>query len=313
MRERRFNAFNDHLRSRFGDRIQRVSLNGTLVCPHPEGAGRCPWCGRGEKPRAPRGFPVHEQIRRSLNFARRHNDRTPRLLVSLGPPGGSCAPLDHIEATLRAIAAQPEVVVISLTAPAACATDALVALLDSHAAPERDVWLDIAGVPGARPSAPGHRVRIGIQVDLGMDGAGNVPEAAVPAPGAGTGQESAASDTETGQEPGTDRPVEVAIALVRRFKPDAVAVLAPVITEGGVPAEALERGEIREPGLDEFAARAARFLEAIPAEVVVHLAVLDRPADAVLGPRWVLNRQKVEEAVATALERQGTRQGARQS
>jgi uncharacterized protein len=289
MRERRFYAFKDYLRARFGDRVQRVSLNGTLVCPHPEGAEKCPWCSRapeeagdpgksGDPPRGgARTFPVHEQIRRGVNFARRRGEQTPRLLVGLGSTGGGCPPLDHLEATLDAVAAQPEVVAITLAAQTTCVTDEVLALLGRHATPERDAWLEIEGTPGEWPAARNAQVRLGIQVDLGTDVADAVAEGA---------------------------------ALVRRLKPDAVGILAPVIVDGSTEAQALERGEIREPELGEFAARAARFLAAIPAEVVVHLVVLNRPADSVLGPRWVLNRQKVEEAVAVALEQQDTRQGA---
>jgi radical SAM superfamily enzyme len=86
-------------------------------------------------------------------------------------------------------------------------------------------------------------------------------------------------------------------------------LVAPAILSGTPEAVRYERGEIAEPELDDFAATAAAFLELIPATVVVHPLVLNQRSDTVLGPRWVLNRQKVQEAVGDALESRGKNQG----
>lgn len=144
-------------------------------------------------------------------------------------------------------------------------------------------------------------LHLGVTVDLGVppvmssngDGDGAAPEAALAA-GGGHGA------------------VEAAAALVRKLRPDSVGIRAPLVLDGTPEARRFARDGARETPLEEFAGRAAAFLERIPAAVAVHPLVLSAPADSVLGPRWVLNRQKVEEAVTLALEGRGTSQGGRE-
>jgi radical SAM superfamily enzyme len=216
-----------------------------------------------------KGFPVHEQIRRGINFSRRRGETSPRLMVSLKLPAGPCPPEDHLRATFAA-AAQDAVSVLSVSAPPECVTESLCRILLEFSAPEREVWIEVDGVPPDWLVSRDHDLKLGIQV-----------------------------------EPGED----VALDLVRKLRPDAVGLVAPAILSGTPAAERYERGEMEEPELEEFASTAARFLELIPASVAVQPVVLSQPSDHVAGPRWVLNRQKVQEAVGLALEERGTSQG----
>jgi radical SAM superfamily enzyme len=283
--DRRYHLFNDYLRERFGERLQRVTLSGGLLCGHPLGREECPFCQRAvaRDPGWGRGAPPHEQLRRGINFSRRRGEATPRLQVTIpAPPAGEGPPIDHVRATLEEVARDAHVAVVSLWAPVAAVDEELSTLLRSYAAPERDVWLEMDDLPGAWPIERREDLRLGVQVDLGLG----------PAPNGANGHSA-----------------ELAADRVRLLKPDAVGFVAPAYLTGTEAGARYQAGDLDEPELEEFADRAAEFLERIPESITVHPLVLFSPNDAVLGPHWVLNRQKVEAAVAEALEARGTVQG----
>ena len=112
---RRFLAFADYLRARFGDRVQKVSLGHRLVCPWPEGPRECPFCQEAREldPNYGHGLPPHEHIRRSANFARGRGEEV-RLMVMAHLPVGVSAPLDHVRSTFQLAMLQPGVVALTL-------------------------------------------------------------------------------------------------------------------------------------------------------------------------------------------------------
>jgi len=283
---RRFHTFNDHLRSRFNEKLQRVTLTGGLVCPHPDGQENCPFCTEAIRlnPDYLHGYPVHEQIRRGANFSKRRGETEHRIMASI-PATPLPPPVDHLKATLEA-AAKDNVAVIAVAAKPDGLTDDVTKLLAEFATPEREVWLDLEAMPDDWPAARDERLKFGVMIELARDGA-----------------------AAAGDHPGA-LSVEKAAERVIALKPDAVGLVAPAIVDGSPEALAWQRGEIEEEDLDTFAERAARFLELIPAGVAVHPIVFAQRSDAILGPDLLTNRQKVQEAVGRALEERGTTQGA---
>jgi radical SAM superfamily enzyme len=283
--DRRYHLFNDYLRERFGERLQRVTLTGGLVCAHPMGREECPFClgAVAHDPGWGRGAPPHEQVRRGINFSRRRGESSPRLQVAVPPsPGGAAPPVDHVRATLEEVARDEHVAVVSVWTSLSAVDEELSTLLRSYAAAERDIWLEMGELPEAWPIERREELRLGVSIDLGLG----------PAPNGANGHSA-----------------ELAADRVRRLKPDAVGIVAPAFLAGTEAGARYQAGDLDEPELEEFADRAAEFLERIPDTVTVHPLVLFSPNDAVLGPNWVLNRQKVEAAVADALEARGTMQG----
>jgi radical SAM superfamily enzyme len=274
---RRFHSFNDDLRARFGDRVQRVTLSGGLVCPNPDGPEQCPYCLEAARldPGYGQGFPVHEQIRRGINFSRRKGTASPSVLVTVRNPRGTCAPADHLRATIESATAQNGVVVIVFSAPPECVTDEILATLRDFQDDTREIWLEFESLPETWPVARDPSIRFGVTVGL-----------------------------ESLDE-------EELVTRLNDLAPDAVGFLPPVIVGGTVKATSYVNGEIEEPELETFAAAVARILARLSATVAVHPLILTERSDQILGPRWALNRQKVQQAIGDALEQSGTSQGDR--
>jgi radical SAM superfamily enzyme len=281
---RRYHLFSDYLRNRFGDRLQKVTLSGGLVCPDPEGPAGCGYCksARAIDPAWGRGAPPHEQIRRGINFSKRNHHPEPHLHVTI--PNHQALPpdLEHLEATLVTVSSIPEVSVVSFWTRTEWADDDVAALLARFADDALEVWLELDDAPAAWPATRPGELRYGVQVDLGLG----------PAPA-----------------PANGHTAEAAARLVQQLRPDAVGIKAPAVVAGTDEAELYERGRLTDVELDDFADRAAEFLERIPKDVAVHPLVLNAPGDAIVAPHWVHNRQKVEEAVSLALEARGAVQG----
>jgi len=273
--DRRFHTFNDYLRARFGDRVQRVTLTGGLVCPNPDGREACVFCSESVRKDAGygHGFPVHEQVRRSVNFSRRQGHAAPRLLVAI--PLADCPPADHLRATLASVFAQEEVVVITVTTRSECATPEMPVVIGEFASPDRDLWIELSEVPAEPPFSRGDGIKLGVSVHF--NGVG----------------------------------IDEIAAGVSRVMPDAVGFVAPLILDKTPEAERYLRGALEEPDLHSFAENVAEVLQRIPAGVAIHPIVVPERADHILAPRWALNRQKVQEAVGRALETAGESQGSR--
>ena len=88
-------------------------------------------------------------------------------------------------------------------------------------------------------------------------------------------------------------------------------IIPPVLLADTPDGERFQNGALKEPSLEEYAAGAAALLELLPADIAVHPVTLPSPLEKVIGPPWVLNRQKVQEALTRALEGRDSRQGAR--
>ncbi|MBN1871096.1 MAG: hypothetical protein JW800_00835, partial [Candidatus Omnitrophica bacterium] len=67
-------SFNEYLRKKFGQRVQRLSLNAHFTCPNRDGSiskEGCIYCNdEAFSPYAASDLPLDEQIRRSMDFAK---------------------------------------------------------------------------------------------------------------------------------------------------------------------------------------------------------------------------------------------------
>lgn len=98
---RRFNAYSDYIRTRFGGRIQKVAVDAGFTCPNRNGTvatGGCTYCDndtfnpsycRPEKP-------VSQQIAEGMEFHRQRYRRATGYLVYFQPFSNTFAPLDTL-------------------------------------------------------------------------------------------------------------------------------------------------------------------------------------------------------------------------
>ena len=70
-----------------------------------------------------------------------------------------------------------------------------------------------------------------------------------------------------------------------------------------------KRGEVAMPSLAEHAARAADFLEILPAPVSIQRLLGELPGDYCLAPDWGVTKAQAIAAIEAELARRGTRQG----
>jgi radical SAM protein (TIGR01212 family) len=100
--DKRFNSFTDHLKMKFGGRIQKVAINAGFTCPNRDGTagiGGCTYCDndafnpsycRPEKS-------IVQQIREGIEFHANRYRRAGRFLAYFQPYSNTYAPLEKLQ------------------------------------------------------------------------------------------------------------------------------------------------------------------------------------------------------------------------
>lgn len=133
---RRYRDFNGYLRERFGERVQRISLDAGLGCPNRDGTisrGGCIYCdplGSGSGALR-RGVSIEEQLRRGIRAAsRRYGAR--RFIAYFQSFTNTYAPVPVLERLYSRALAEPGVVGLAVGTRPDCVSEGVLDLLASY-------------------------------------------------------------------------------------------------------------------------------------------------------------------------------------
>jgi radical SAM protein (TIGR01212 family) len=112
--ERRFNAYVDHMRSTFGERLQKVTINAGFTCPNRDGTvgrGGCTFCdNRSFNPSFNASCkPVKEQIENGIKFHKVRYSRVTRYLAYFQAYSNTYADLDDLKRIYQPAIEHPDV------------------------------------------------------------------------------------------------------------------------------------------------------------------------------------------------------------
>lgn len=299
-----YRDFNTYLRTLFGERVQKITVDAGLSCPNRDGtvaAGGCIYCNvRGSGTgRHAAGQSITDQIRGSHRYiARRYNAR--KFLIYFQSFSNTYAPLPVLRAMYdEALQAVEGVVGLSVGTRPDCVDDAVLDLLQAYAE-RRLVWLeyglqsahddtlrrinrghDLACFQRAVATTRGRGIPVCAHVILGL--------------------------------PGEDRGrmMETARVLAQMGIDGVKLHLLYVVR--GTPLERLYRsGEYRCLTQAEYVDLVCGFLEHLPPETVIHRLTGDPHAEELVAPGWALDRgtlARIREAMAGEGRFQGKRYG----
>lgn len=112
--ERRYNAWNEHVKTRYGGRVQKVSVLAGFTCPNRDGLlgkGGCTFCNNdGFTP----GYldtqqTITEQISAGLNFLRRRYPNTRRYMAYFQSYSNTYGEFERLRACYDEALAHPEI------------------------------------------------------------------------------------------------------------------------------------------------------------------------------------------------------------
>jgi len=294
-----FRTFNAFLHARFGGRVQKLSLDAGLSCPHRDTGGRggCIYCnaqGSGTG-KAALGFGLKEQIEtQMLSASKRYNARA--FIAYFQSYSNTYAPLERLKEIYDTVLPYPEIVGLSIGTRPDCVDDEILGLIASYA-DKRLVWMEY-GLQSANDDTL-KRINRGHDRECfqkAVERTARLPlricaHAIIGLPGEGPLDYLATARFIAGL-PITD--IKIHLMYVIR----------------GTPLEGLYSSGAYTPlGMGEYAQACAEFLAHLPADMVVQRITGDPHPHELIAPAWALEKQRVLDAIHAYMHSRGLRQG----
>jgi len=297
-----FRSLNAHLRARFGERVQKITLDAGLTCPNRDGRvgrGGCLYCNRrgSGTGAAARGLDISQQLATGMAImAKRYQAR--KFIAYFQSFSNTYAPLATLQHLYAQALAPPQVVGLSIGTRPDCLSPEILDLLRSYTSTHL-VWLELG-----LQSAHDRTLQL---INRGHDAA--CFAAAV--------REAAAAGLEVLAHvilglPREDRDDMLATAAFLADLPLAGVKLHLLYVIRDTPLAALyEAGEYTPLGQQEYVELVVDFLELLPPHLVIHRLTGDPHPQELVAPRWCLAKTQVLRQIQEAFSRRQTYQGRR--
>lgn len=296
----RYYGYNYFLRQKFGQRVQKVSIDAGFTCPNVDGTvaiGGCTFCdNRSFSPsrRAPR-LNILEQIDDGIRRLKTRYD-CDRFLAYFQPATNTYAPVEKLRPLYERALQHEKVVGLAIGTRPDCVPDDVLELLTEIAGRtylaveygaqtihDRSLdWMNRghhhAAFLDALERSRGRGFEICAHVILGLP------------------DETHADMLATARE-------------MARLQIDAVKIHNLYAVKRTVLAEQVERGEVTLLGRDDYIRTLVDFLELLPPTTIVERISGDAPADYFIGPSWCLDKPAVLRALQAELTSRNTWQG----
>jgi len=296
-----FFSFNDYLRNKFGERVQRLSLNAGFGCPNRDGtidAGGCIYCNeKGFSPFAGTRLSLDDQISRSMDYARRRY-KAKKFIAYFQNATNTYAPPEDLKKAYDVIKKFPEIVGLYISTRPDCVDEEKLELIDSYSK-DYDVWIEY-GLQSVHDRTlkminRGHVFHDFVEA-VQMTSKKNIKAAAHIILGL----------------PGETRDdiLKTAGKLARMsvfgIKFHMLHVLRDTKLE-----DYYRQGRIRLLTFAEYVGLVCDFIERISPEHVIFRLVSDAKADFLVAPKWINGKSEVIKSVKNEFKKRGTRQGSR--
>ncbi len=296
----RYFAYGYYLKHRFGQRVQKVSVDAGFTCPNVDGSvttGGCNFCdNRSYSPsrRLPRQQ-ITDQMAEGISRLKRRY-KCQQFIAYFQPATNTYAPVERLESLYRQALDHPEIVGLAIGTRPDCAADDVLDLLEEVAknafvSVEYGVqtmhehslqWMnrghDYPCFPDVVERSRGRGFEICTHIILGIPGETH------------------------------DQMMETAREMAR-LKLDSIKLhnlYAVRKTEFG---EDVEAGRVELMGRDEYVSTLVDFLGLLPPTMLVERISGDAPGSYFIGPSWCLDKPAILKAVNAEFESRDTWQG----
>jgi radical SAM protein (TIGR01212 family) len=296
----RYFEYGFYLRQKFGQRVQKVSIDAGFTCPNVDGTvalGGCTFCdNRSFSPsrRLPRTT-IAGQIDAGIRQLKRRY-KVDQFLGYFQPATNTYGPVDRLRALFEEALDHPQVVGLAIGTRPDCVPDDVLDLLEELAA---RVFLS---------------VEYGMQTihDRSLDwmNRGHHHDAFVDAVERSRGRGFEICAHVILGLPGESRADMLATAReLARLEVDSVKIHNLYAVKNTPLADQVNRGEVTLIDRDAYVQAVVEFLELTPPTCIVERISGEAPPDYFVGPSWCLDKPAVRQAVQNELLRRGTWQG----
>jgi uncharacterized protein len=297
-----YRDLNSFLKGRFGQRVQKITLDAGLTCPNRDGrvgTGGCLYCNvRGSGTGAwGRGQGIPAQMEAGMaRLARRYG--AARFIAYFQSFSNTYAPATRLRELYDAALAWPQVVGLAIGTRPDCLEDEALDLLAGYAR-DRLVWLEL-GLQSA------HDVTLR-RLNRGHDVA-CFTEAAARAAARGLAVVAHVILGLPGE--GADE-IEATARYLARLPVHGVKIhLLYVVKDSGL-ARLHSAGEYVCLTEDQYVNGVVDFIERLPPHLVIHRLTSDPHREELVAPAWCQDKPRVLRRIREEFARRGTRQGSR--
>jgi hypothetical protein len=299
----RYFSYNLYLRTRFGERVQRVSLDGKFTCPNVDGTvatGGCNFCdnrsfspSRRLAPRLDIAGQIEEGIRR---LGRRYACR--KFIAYFQPATNTYAPVDHLRELYQQALLHPQIVGLAISTRPDCVEPPILDLLSEIAS-------------GAYVS-----VEYGLQSihDRTLDwmNRGHHYDAFLSAVARSQGRGFDIAAHVILGLPGESRDDMLATAReIARLQIDGVKIHNLYAVKNTALADQVQCGDVRLMDRAEFVQTVVDFMELLPPTTRIERIGGEALPTSFIGPAWSLDKAALLQAVREEFELRDSWQGKR--
>ena len=136
--EKRYNRYTEYQKAKYGERVQKVTVDAGFTCPNRDGAvakGGCIYCnnesfnpGYNDPQKT-----IRQQIDEGIEFLKRRYERVHKFIVYFQPYSNTYAPLDTLKNYFEQALDHPEVVGLTIGTRPDCVDEAKIAYLEELA------------------------------------------------------------------------------------------------------------------------------------------------------------------------------------
>jgi len=298
---KRYRDLNTTLRERFGERVQKISLDAGLGCPNRDGTlstEGCIFCdsrGSGTGAKINRGMSIDQQILKAKRFIEQRY-KAKKFIAYFQSFTNTYAPVPRLKALYDRALAHEGMVGLSVATRPDCVDTDILSLLAAYKS-RYLVWIeyglqsahdatlktinrghDVACFEGSVLMARTWGLNICAHVILGLPG------------------ESPKMIRETAR-------------FLSNLPVQGVKIHLLYVVEGTALARRYQRGEFQCLERDEYAELVVDFLERIPSHMVIHRLTGDPVRSELIAPSWAQEKARNLHYIQEKLERKNTWQG----
>ena len=299
--ERRYRAFSDYLKKRYGCKVYKVSLDAGFTCPNRDGrlgTGGCAYCnnqGFSPNTRVPR-IPIRDQLIKGMDYMRIRY-KAQKFIAYFQAYTNTYAGVDVLKPLYDEAVSHDDVVGLSVGTRPDCIEDEVIELL-SEIAYNKEVWIEL-GLQSAHDVTltrinRRHDVHSFIDAVERIKKHNNLKICAHIILGL----------------PGESHDMMLDSAdLITSLGVDGIKIhLLHVLKE--TPFEELyKNGELKIFEFNDYISTVCDYLERLSPEIVIQRLTADGPADILIAPKWALEKKRTIDKIEKELLKRDSRQG----
>jgi len=294
-----YRTFSSFLRERFARRVQKITLDAGLTCPHRDRdkKGGCIYCnihGSGTGAYA-RGQGLKEQIATQMEAMKRRY-KASSFIAYFQSYSNTYAPLEKLKAIYDTILPYPEIVGIAIGTRPDCVDKDVLGLIESYA-DSRLVWIEY-GLQSASDETlrlinRGHDVKTFVDA-VGLTANYNIRICAHVIIGL----------------PGEDMGMyETTARLIASLPITDLKIHLLYVVKSTVMEDMYKRGIYTPLTMEDYALAVARFIAYLPKDMVIQRITGDPHPDELVAPMWALKKREVINTIHHVITTENLYQG----